>query len=145
MAQIRISYEEVIQRYPALVAEIENKLRRGRSKEKNRPLQELDWWIYWCTCVKDNAVVEERWCLQATKGRWWGKSTESVDNPPKELTDELARWESERRARQKRVALLSPEDRQAELLSLLRGLAGPGFMAVGPEAEKLLQEAQEDE
>jgi hypothetical protein len=47
MGQISVSYSQVKKSYPALVKEIETKIRNSKSKAKNDPMSSFSWSYHW--------------------------------------------------------------------------------------------------
>ena len=56
--RIRISFQEIAARYPAAVQLIAAKLKAGRSKHKNDPLDSFEWGFDWTQVIHPRSMVE---------------------------------------------------------------------------------------
>lgn len=76
--KVNTTYEIVKSSFPNEVQIIIEKLRKGKSKEKNSDPNELTWYFNWGIYIRDNNHVLENalenacYSLHAKKKRWWG-------------------------------------------------------------------------
>ena len=137
------------------VAEIENKIRNGKSKHKDDDLETFDWFYDWCTKVESDTIndilnsmqkKEDKWnnmsvdeqvkdelsrsfiSLMATKGRCYARSSQ-IGSAPKEVEEHIRKIKQDFKDEQNRVESLSEEDRKAELNEAFKHL-GPGFFGI---------------
>lgn len=148
-----ISYEEAFARHPKEVEQIILKLRRGKSKARLLPAQELQWSYECCVRIdgsgsladllagnipkKKELSLEDQvqdevsrtgTMLMANHGRW--RNSEPVPNPPEVAIRVRERLETDARERA-RFNALTPEQQDQERNELLRELSkSPGFMCV---------------
>jgi len=55
MARIKADYDLVKRRFPQEVSQIENKIRRGKSKYNNDAFDSFDWNYDYCISIKSNS------------------------------------------------------------------------------------------
>ena len=152
-----LSYEEMLRRHPAEVAEIISKLRKGKSKVRDADPATITWTYQACVLIEgsgtlahilgggaeraqrkwDALTLEEKVAdtvrrtstgISAKLGRWWGGSG-VIPNPP-EVAENARSGLMAQAAEQARVDAMTPEERRRETESLLRQLgADPGFAA----------------
>lgn len=143
--RIPVTYAEAKARYPAAVEEIIQKLRSGKSKEKNSAPDKLDWFFDWGIVLPScrfedilKGIKEEagpvkdriRCSLFASKGRWW-KFSEHILPIPQEIIDIEEQGEKEHQEKKKKYAELPEEEKQARMQETLNQLRGtPGFMEI---------------
>jgi hypothetical protein len=157
---LETTYEVVKERYPEAVATAVARLRKGKSKHKDAPEENLTWSFDWSIRIDGmmNGVqffeslktggppkppefdtFEEYWadyetsvsvCLRAKIGRWQGCS-EILPKVPNEIKEHQRPYWEKDKADKARIASLSPEEREAEVQECLRKLSGnPGFACV---------------
>ena len=151
-----LTYDEAFKRHPSEVERITLKLRRGKSKARLIPAQELEWSYECCVRIEGSgsladvlsgamskrlkkeaqsidALVEDEvrrtgTVLKASLGRW-GDSA-AVHNPPEVAIKVRERLEADAQEKA-RFNALTPEQQNAERNELLRQLSrSPGFMCV---------------
>ena len=137
-------YASLKLRYPKLIAEIEAKIRNGRTRVKNDPIESFDWFIEWCTEIqggvmtihevlsgvqKETKHIDHFNILATKKKNRWESSL--FDEPtPKEVLILRAKAKEEQDKEDARFNALTPEQQEAEQDALLRSLGmDPGFMA----------------
>lgn len=108
---LEITYEQASARHPELVAEIMDKLSKGKSREKGSPPESLTWGYYWGVTVQsftlgqllsgkgppvETRTLEERTscALKGSKGRWHGVSwpKDGIRPVPREVMDNMKPW-----------------------------------------------------
>lgn len=151
MAAMRMKFSALKKRYPLAVAQVEIKLRNGKSALKNAPLESLEWGFNWCVAItsgvysiKDilsgeaqkNQKIEDKMTVDekvkdemlrtsvtvfASKGRGYWSSGILL-SPPKELEKLIRKGHEDRAKEQKRFDALSKEAQDQETQELLKKL-----------------------
>jgi hypothetical protein len=149
-----ISYEEALKRHPTEVGMLIAKLRKGKSKERNAPVEDLRWHYECCVMVKGHSLGEmlagkslddrahlvtvedqvadrvrnTRSTLQATLRRW--RDTMPVPNPPEVGTQARASFEKEFQERATYDGLSEKEKRRQLEDNIKEASKMPGFMVL---------------
>jgi hypothetical protein len=146
MGQISVSYAQAKKSYPALVKEVETKIRGGKSKSKNDPMSSFAWSYRWGEQINgtdryrfealsiegkvQDAVSRCFASIQAVKGRCWANSS-VCPTLPTEIEDVYRKHYTDNEAEDRRITALTPQQRQQEMGALLRQLSrSPGFFAI---------------
>lgn len=159
--KLTILYEEVKARFPKEVDLILKKLRKSSSKEKNRSVEELTWEFTWAQRIKAfsfaEMITQQRektfgeiyevatrenvriflddsimWRVGARIGRWVASgSPQDSRKAPDEIIDLYVKTFNDQIAERKRIAALTPEEKQAEVEAALKALRDqPGFVEI---------------
>jgi hypothetical protein len=152
----KISYEIALSRHPDEVAACIKQVRKGKAKSKNEPPETWSWHYCWATKVKafsfsdilsgklkrdkwPNMTAQERTIDEVTRSlpvelmgeppgnRTCGRTDLSSIFFPPEVQEQIFDKHESNILEEKRLASLSPAQRQKEVQELLRQLHGPGL------------------
>lgn len=150
---IKTTYQNVKENYPEALQELESKLRKGKSKYKNSPIDEFEYSFSVAEQVKsmsgldlvnmlNNGVEEEEKeeTIEEIVNRRVSNSfasinmktptsvyNESIDEIPPEVKDSYIESEEESRKEQERLDNMTPEERrehEQELIDQLSSMGG---------------------
>jgi hypothetical protein len=127
MGRVKISYQEMQEKYPDHVSAIMGEIRSSKSKSKDTPIEDIEWCIRWVTIFNDGDHKHAGFSFTAKAGR---VSRElPVDNMPDEVASFLDKEVKDRAAEIKMIESLSDEERNERLQKVLSELRkGKGFM-----------------
>jgi hypothetical protein len=150
MPTVPVTYAAAVESYPVAVKQLELKIRSGKSKEKDTPIEEFNFFYQWGETIpartfndilesigqpRQELTVEDRLrrstvflvvsksrCRYVSDKIWSGESDEDLGSAPQEMREALTVWQEEQNNRRN----ISEEEKQ-DLIE--KALSQPGLVA----------------